>query len=84
MYRLQQAYHPFIRQLANMPSDKENLKRNPVLELLGAQKPVSIEPKSFSPGLPSYDTLGLGVLPADPLMGGKSQDTSPKKKPSKK
>lgn len=83
MYRLQQAYHPFIQQLASMPSNKENLNRSPLLELLGIQKPVPISGKSTTPGLPSYDTPGLGVLPSDPLMGGKSQNTSSKKKPTK-
>jgi hypothetical protein len=80
MYDLQQAYHPFIQQLADMPSSKVNLDRSPLLELLGIQKPIDITGSPKPPGLPSYDTPGLGVLPADPLMGGKSQSTTPKNK----
>jgi hypothetical protein len=75
MYELQQAYHPFIKQLAAMPGANVNLDRSPLLELLGIQKPVSIGGAPEPPGLPSYDTPGLGVLPADPLMGGRSQAT---------
>lgn len=75
MYTLQQAYHPFIRQLANMPGISENLNRSPLLELIGAQKPATINTRPEAPGLPSYETPGLGVLPADPLMGGNSQST---------
>jgi hypothetical protein len=75
MYDLQQAYHPFIQQLAGMPGTGENLKRNPLLELLGIQKPVPLNAQPQPPGLPPYNTPGLGVLPADPLMGGKSQAT---------
>ena len=78
MYDLQQAFHPFIKQLAEMPSNKENLKRNPLLELLGIQKTPTIDTKPETPGLPSYDTPGLGILPADKLMGGNSQPTKPK------
>ena len=73
MYDLQQAYHPFIKQLASIPGTNVNLDRNPILELLGVQKPVPLGAKPDTPGLPSYDTPGLGVLPADPLMGGRSQ-----------
>jgi hypothetical protein len=75
MYDLQQAYHPFIQQLASMPGTKENLQRNPLLELVGLQKPVPLGANPAPPGLPAYNTPGLGVLPADPLMGGKSQTT---------
>jgi len=76
MYKLQQAYHPFIKQLASQPGKNVNLDRNSLLELVGIQKPAEIRENPPAPGLPSYDTPGLGVLPADPLMGGKSQDTS--------
>lgn len=79
MYRFQQAYHPFIKQLAEMPGQQENLQRSPLKELLGIQKPATIDTHPTPPGLPSYDTPGLGVLPADPLMGGKSQSTVKKK-----
>ena len=82
MYALQQAYHPFIRQLADMPGQQENLQRNPLLELLGVQKPATINTRPTTPGLPPYDTPGLGVLPADPLMGGKSQPTGKSQGPS--
>lgn len=80
MYDLQQAYHPFIKQMAEMPGTNTDLKRSPLLELLGIQKPVDINRRPEAPGLPSYDTPGLGVLPADKLMGGKSQPTRTKKK----
>jgi hypothetical protein len=76
MYDLQQAYHPFVKQLAEMPSTNENLQRHPLLELLGIEKPATINTRPEPPGLPAYNTPGLGVLPADPLMGGKSQPTS--------
>ena len=72
MYQAQQAYHPFIKQLASMPDQKINLDRNSLLELIGAQKPVEIRENPEAPGLPSYDTPGLGVLPVDKLLGGKS------------
>lgn len=75
MYELQQAYHPFIKQMAEMPGKDADLKRNSLLELLGIQKPVELKRTPEPPGLPSYDTPGLGVLPADKLMGGKSQPT---------
>jgi GGDEF domain-containing protein len=75
MFELQSAYHPFIRQLASMPGSDQDLKRNSLLELLGIQKPVAINTKPEAPGLPSFDTPGLGELPADPLMGGSSQRT---------
>jgi hypothetical protein len=75
MYDLQQAYHPYIQQLADMPGADVNLQRNPLLELLGLQKPVDIKSKVGAPELPPYNTAGLGVLPADPLMGGQSQPT---------
>jgi hypothetical protein len=58
-----------------MPGTKENLQRNPLLELAGLQKPATIDRKPQAPGLPPYNTPGLGLLPADPLMGGKSQGT---------
>ncbi len=80
MYDLQQAYHPFIKQLAAMPSEEQDPERHPLLELLGVQKTPTIDTKPSAPGLPSYDTPGLGMLPADPLMGGKSQPTKTKKK----
>lgn len=76
MYMLQQAYHPFIKQLADMPGMSEDLNRNSLLEFVGLQKPVSIETSPEAPGLPRYDTPGLGMLPADPLIGGKTQPTS--------
>lgn len=79
MYIIHQAYHPFIQQFAGMPGQQENLSRSPLLELLGAQKPVPIGGPPPAPGLPAYDTPGLGVLPADPLMGGQSQPTSNEK-----
>lgn len=75
MYDLQQTYHPFIKQLADMPGQKENLDRSPLLELLGIQKPSALSKQPEAPGLPSYETPGLGVVSADKLMGGKSQET---------
>jgi hypothetical protein len=79
MYQLQQTYHPFIKQMAEMPGKDVDLKRSSLLELLGIQKPVEINRTPEPPGLPSYDTPGLGILPADKLMGGKSQPTRSKK-----
>jgi len=79
MFELQQAYHPFIKQMSEMPGKDADLKRNSLLELLGIQKPVELNRRPEAPGLPSYDTPGLGVLPADKLMGGKSQPTRSKK-----
>ncbi len=76
MYRAQKAYHPFVKQLASMPAKKDQVTSNPLLQLLGYAKSPTINTKPEPPGLPSYDTPGLGVLPRDPLMGGKSQDTS--------
>jgi hypothetical protein len=81
MYELQQAYHPFIQQLAAMPGVNEKIDRNALLELVGLQKPVAINTKPEPPGLPAYNTPGLGMLPADPLMGGKSQPTPTPKVP---
>lgn len=75
MFELQQAYHPFIKQMAEMPGKDADLKRDSLLELLGIQKPVEIRHAPEPPGLPRYDTPGLGVLPADKLMGGESQPT---------
>ena len=76
MYRAQKAYHPFVSQLAKMPAKDVPVTSNPLLQLLGYKKPPTIDTKPEAPGLPSYDTPGLGVLPADPLMGGKSRSTS--------
>ena len=42
MYIIQQAYHPFIQQLADMPGQNVDLNRNPLLELIGVQKPADI------------------------------------------
>ena len=75
MYRAQQAYHPFVAQLAKMPAKDVPVSANPLLQLLGYKKPPTIDRKPEAPGLPSYDTPGLGVLPRDPLMGGRSQAT---------
>ena len=75
MYAVQQAYHPFIQQLSDIPGAGENLKRNPLFELIGLQKPVPIAQAPKPPTLPPFDVPGLGVLPADPLMGGNSQPT---------
>ena len=76
MYRAQKAYHPFVKQLASMPAKDVPVSSNPLLQLLGYKKPPTIDLKSPEPpGLPSYDTPGLGVLPADPLIGGRSQET---------
>ena len=58
-----------------MPGGEDNLNKSPLLELLGLQKPPTINTKPGAPGLPRYDTPGLGILPADPLMGGRSQAT---------
>jgi hypothetical protein len=79
MYDLQQAYHPFIRQLADMPGESEKLDQNPLKMLLGQQAAPTINMKPDAPGLPDYSVPGLNVLPADPLMGGYSQPTTKRK-----
>ncbi len=76
MYRAQKAYHPFVSQLSKMPAKKDQVTTNPLLQLLGYAKAPTINTKPEPPGLPSFDTPGLGVLPADPLMGGQSQSTA--------
>jgi hypothetical protein len=79
MYRAQKAYHPFVSQLAKMPAKKDQVTSNPLLQLLGYAKSPTIDTKPEAPGLPSYDTPGLGMVPADPLMGGQSQSTVKRK-----
>lgn len=58
-YALMQAYHPFISQLASMPGVNDNMK--------------TINTTAAAPGLPSPSVAGLGVIQADPLLGGMSQ-----------
>lgn len=74
-----QAYHPLVKQLAELPD--KNVKVSPTLldTVLGRTIP-GINTKPEPPGLPAYDTPGLGVLPADPLLGGKSVSVPAKKK----
>ncbi len=72
MYQTYQAYHPLIQQLASQPSSfREALPS--AKTVLGIGKPEPLAPAPAAPGLPAYDTPGLGVAPADPLMGGQSQ-----------
>ena len=69
MYNTYQAYHPFVQQMANLP--KSNDFSTTIKHLLGlATGPLAPPPPP--PGLPAYDTPGLRVAPADPLMGGSS------------
>jgi len=71
MYETHQAYHPFVRQMAAMPDEKQNLNPS-ALDLLRNRNIPTLDLKTEAPGLPSYDTPGLGVAPADPLLGGQS------------
>ena len=72
MYDAYQAYHPFVAQLAAVPGAGERLQPSMVDEALGRNLPT-IPVRPAAPGLPAYDTPGLGVMPADPLLGGRSQ-----------
>lgn len=74
LYEAHQAYHPLVRQLAAMPDAKVKLQPSMLDMVLGRNMPT-IDMKPEPPGLPSYDTPGLGVVPADPLLGGQSQAT---------
>lgn len=65
MYRLQQAYHPFISQLAAMPGQNDQMK--------------TINANPQAPGLPSPAVAGMGMIAADPLLGGESQAYRPRK-----
>ena len=71
MYATHEAYHPFIQQMANVPNSFRNSIPS-LSAILGTGKPQQLAPAPAAPGLPSYDTPGLGVAPADPLLGGKS------------
>lgn len=72
MYQTHEAYHPFIQQMANVPTSFAQSLPS-IKTVLGIGKPQPLAPAPAAPGLPSYDTPGLGVAPADPLMGGQSQ-----------
>ena len=75
MYAEHQAYHPIVQQMANVPSSKqETIDSLKTMLGLGSK---TLAPAPAAPGLPSYDTAGLGVAPADPLMGGQSQAIRP-------
>jgi hypothetical protein len=71
MYQTYQAYHPFIQQMASVPRSLAQDMPS-VRALLGIGKPPSLAAKPAAPGLPSYAVAGLGVAPADPLLGGQS------------
>lgn len=79
MYETHQAYHPLVKQLAAMPGTKENLQPS-ALDLMRNRNIPTLDLKTEAPGLPSYDTPGLGVAPADPLLGGQSVATGTKKR----
>ena len=68
MYNSYQAYHPFVQQMASLPPNASYVDTIKHLLGLGIQNPAT----PAAPGLPSYDTPGLGVAPADALMGGQS------------
>lgn len=72
MYETHQAYHPFVQQMANVPKNFKDTVPS-IGTLIGIGKPQSVATNPAAPGLPSYDTPGLGVAPADPLLGGQSQ-----------
>lgn len=77
MYETHQTYHPLVRQLAAMPGVDAKLQPSALDMVLNRNMP-SLDLKPEAPGLPSYDTPGLGVAPADPLLGGQSQPTARK------
>lgn len=72
MYETHQAYHPFVQQMANAPKNFKDTVPS-IGTLLGIGKAQSVATNPAAPGLPSYDTPGLGIAPADPLLGGQSQ-----------
>lgn len=72
MSDLQNTYHPFIEQMANMPSKDAAIHPGYLNLLLGRHMPT-IDTRPAAPGLPSFATAGMGMVTADPLMGGKSQ-----------
>lgn len=74
LYEAHQAYHPLVKQLAAMPGTNAKLQPS-ALDLMLNRNIPSLDLKPEAPGLPSYDTPGLGVVPADPLLGGQSQPT---------
>jgi len=77
LYKLREAYHPALQQIASMPGVKEKLDPNRMALLLGVVKPPSMSGSPAAPGLPDYSVAGLGVVPQDPLMGGGSAYTAP-------
>ena len=78
MSDLQNTYHPFIDQLAKMPS-KTSSHTSMLDTLLGHNMPT-INTRPDAPGLPSFATPGIGIVAADPLMGGHSQPIRSNKK----
>lgn len=84
MYKAHEAYHPLVSQLAAMPGKDVNLGPSLVSIALGRNLPT-IDTTPAAPGLPDYSVKGLGVLPADPLLGGRSVSVpTPSQKPRKK
>lgn len=73
-YEAHQAYHPLVKQLAAMPGADAKLQPS-MIDLIRNRNIPTLDLKTEAPGLPSYDTPGLGVVPADPLLGGQSQPT---------
>ncbi len=72
MSELQNTYHPIMEQMAAIPAKGTKINPGYINLLLGKNMPT-IDAKPDAPGLPSFDTAGIGVVKADPLMGGKSQ-----------
>lgn len=72
MSDLQNAYHPFMQQMADMPGKNEHINPGMLNLLMGRNMPT-INTTPSAPGLPSFATAGMGMVTADPLMGGQSQ-----------
>ncbi len=89
MSELQKVYHPFVQQLADMPRNNrltDLLQKHgysipalhgdslhALLYTLTGHGAPSMPNRAEAPGLPSFDTPGLGVVTADPLMSGYSE-----------
>jgi hypothetical protein len=68
MYQTEQVYHPFVRQLASVPSQLKDMLPS-VKTALGFGKPQPLAPAPAAPGLPSPDVAGMGYVAPDPLLG---------------
>lgn len=68
----QQAYHPFMEQMANMPGKDARIHPGYINLLLGRNMPT-LDARPEAPGLPSFATPGMGMATPDPLMGGHAE-----------